>query len=810
MSHCSLRKCLLIENKEISLVDVTLDFTEGFHIQVENSNDMKVTATIGPQTTDTIAVVRAYEDNWGNPCKVVQFELNQQRLRLSKRSPPIEDQKNLIKQQVLSLEREILKNEQFWRDFSFRNVDSQAIQKKLLELGENANFIDVQFPPQEKSIQEQVKCILNNDCSPSKGLAFDRVIQWRRPKEFMKYDTSKGLLEPHIYSTQNFLNISQGQLSDSWFISAALSLAERPALIERLFVTKLYNELGVYELRLCLNGEWTSVIVDDYFPCLPNGGPIFSKSNDNQLWILLLQKAFAKVSGSYMSLQSGNPSDLFQDLTGSPTLTLNFKENKVQDMYVSGKLWDLLSHFNEEGYLISASQQNDSANVVHAVVQLRDVRGHKLVNVRDPLLLFQWTGDWGETSRLWTKEMLDAVSPNYEVNPNQFWMSFDDFAKYFGTIYVARVRNWDETRVRGRFIRVQDPENQTFEFVQSKWLYSLDVKTKTHLIVTLNQEDEKTKGVLPKRPYLDMGLVVMKADKDEGTQIVLFKEYLVQRNVECELILEPGHYIVLPKTTGCALKRPDHAEIESIKLVDHNRQFTPLFMSTLKDLFLKFDLTANQSIDWKEFSGFLQILGLTLQDELAFKAQILTKFHSSESGLTYQGFIDWWRSQIVAEGEPQLWVWLERLGYDRDLYSVKSRIFSLTFQSRALEGDQPVRVTVRDTAGTEIEPKINEMLLSQFGKEERIQEFYSLVSLQSLGAKTFTYGIRNQKSVDIEATIDMSFSENMSFSSKAQVVKRVIHPGQVAFILHCQAGFGNFNRVIKHSAIEVVQAPTKK
>jgi len=79
-------------------------------------------------------------------------------------------------------------------------------------------------------------------------------------------------------------------------------LAERPSLLERLFITKIYNNSGLYELQLCLNGQWTRVIVDDYFPCYPNGKPIFSKSNDNQLWLLLLEKALAKVYGGYMKL----------------------------------------------------------------------------------------------------------------------------------------------------------------------------------------------------------------------------------------------------------------------------------------------------------------------------------------------------------------------------------------------------------------------------------------------------------------------------------------------------------------------------
>ena len=52
------------------MVEVTLDFTEGFNIQVENNQEMKALAVIQPMQSDTVAVVRAYDETWANPCKV--------------------------------------------------------------------------------------------------------------------------------------------------------------------------------------------------------------------------------------------------------------------------------------------------------------------------------------------------------------------------------------------------------------------------------------------------------------------------------------------------------------------------------------------------------------------------------------------------------------------------------------------------------------------------------------------------------------------------------------------------------------------
>ena len=51
-------------------------------------------------------------------------------------------------------------------------------------------------------------------------------------------------------------DIKQGQISNCWFLSALAGLAELPALVERLFVSKRVNEKGIYRIRLCKNAEW--------------------------------------------------------------------------------------------------------------------------------------------------------------------------------------------------------------------------------------------------------------------------------------------------------------------------------------------------------------------------------------------------------------------------------------------------------------------------------------------------------------------------------------------------------------------------
>lgn len=58
----------------------------------------------------------------------------------------------------------------------------------------------------------------------------------------MNVDFREGLLEPNVfYETIEPNDVKPGILGDHWFLSAAALLAERPALIERLFITKEIN-----------------------------------------------------------------------------------------------------------------------------------------------------------------------------------------------------------------------------------------------------------------------------------------------------------------------------------------------------------------------------------------------------------------------------------------------------------------------------------------------------------------------------------------------------------------------------------------
>ena len=97
------------------------------------------------------------------------------------------------------------------------------------------------------------------------------------------------------------------------------------------------------------------VTIDDMFPCEPRGQPLFTSCPNNELWMMLLEKAYAKLHGSYYLLKGGFVSEALMDLTGCPTSTYNLSDDFVQHFVHNGQFWELLKHFWNEGYLLALS-----------------------------------------------------------------------------------------------------------------------------------------------------------------------------------------------------------------------------------------------------------------------------------------------------------------------------------------------------------------------------------------------------------------------------------------------------------------------
>ena len=78
------------------------------------------------------------------------------------------------------------------------------------------------------------------------------------------------------------------------------ALAANPKNIQKIFIFHDIN-VGFYVLKLFINGYPKFMVLDDLIPCNKSmKTPLFTKPIGNQIWVLLLEKAWAKAIGSYI------------------------------------------------------------------------------------------------------------------------------------------------------------------------------------------------------------------------------------------------------------------------------------------------------------------------------------------------------------------------------------------------------------------------------------------------------------------------------------------------------------------------------
>lgn len=149
------------------------------------------------------------------------------------------------------------------------------------------------------------------------SIGFEINCEWKRPEEFMDGT-------PELFHNGISVNdIVQGKLGDCYFLGSLAAIAEKPSRIKSFFRHHIENNKGVYCVTIFYKGVETDVIVDDLFPVVWNQAgkvvPAFSSGVGPELWVLLLEKAYAKLHGSYAVIEGGNPGVALADLTGGPS-----------------------------------------------------------------------------------------------------------------------------------------------------------------------------------------------------------------------------------------------------------------------------------------------------------------------------------------------------------------------------------------------------------------------------------------------------------------------------------------------------------
>ena len=108
-------------------------------------------------------------------------------------------------------------------------------------------------------------------------------------------------------------DIKQGLLGDCYLMAACASIALLPPayLVHDLIIDE--SDVGLFGVKFYFAGRWMSVVIDDWFPCIICGGvlrPCFAQpSSDGALWTCIIEKAFAKLMGSFEAIIGGEAVD---------------------------------------------------------------------------------------------------------------------------------------------------------------------------------------------------------------------------------------------------------------------------------------------------------------------------------------------------------------------------------------------------------------------------------------------------------------------------------------------------------------------
>ncbi|XP_065347969.1 calpain-5-like [Cloeon dipterum] len=186
----------------------------------------------------------------------------------------------------------------------YRGQNYSKIRKRYLNLTHYLHFKDLKFPASDSIL--------------TTGTDIPRNIEWKRPHELCESPLLvAGLVGEHTATA--------GILSPAWISSALTLLAHRPHLwhwVVPQYRLQCWSEEntphhpGVFHFRLWYRGLWYDVVIDDLLPVLDGDLVCTQSSCKNEWWPSLLEKAYAKLLGSYAALKSVTLADVLVDLTG--------------------------------------------------------------------------------------------------------------------------------------------------------------------------------------------------------------------------------------------------------------------------------------------------------------------------------------------------------------------------------------------------------------------------------------------------------------------------------------------------------------
>uniref|UniRef100_A0A8C9XVP3 Calpain 2 n=1 Tax=Sander lucioperca TaxID=283035 RepID=A0A8C9XVP3_SANLU len=316
----------------------------------------------------------------------------------------------------------------------FSQQDYETLREQCLKSGRL--FEDNFFPAEPTSLGYKK---LGPGSEETKGVV------WKRPKELCSNPK-------FIDDGATRMDICQGKLGDCWLLAAITCLTLNQEILARVVPQEQsFTEgyAGIFHFQFWQFGEWVEVVIDDHLPTRKKKLLFVHSAERSEFWSALLEKAYAKLYGSYEALIEGNTTEGLEDFTGGIAEIYTLEETPP-------KLFQIMQKALSLGSLLGCSIKTTSANEVEKRTALNLFKGHaysvtgaeevydylnfQLVRMRNPWGYKEWTGPWSDGSSEWNHLSQDEKSKlNHVADDGEFWMSYSDFIKQFTQLQICNL-----------------------------------------------------------------------------------------------------------------------------------------------------------------------------------------------------------------------------------------------------------------------------------------------------------------------------------------------------------------------------------
>ncbi|CAD5227137.1 unnamed protein product [Bursaphelenchus xylophilus] len=346
------------------------------------------------------------------------------------------------------------------------NLDFNTERQRCLD--ERRLFEDPEFPAADSSLYFSKRPKME--------------IEWKRPAEIVS--------DPQlIVGGESRFDVKQGALGDCWLLAATANLTLREELFYRVVPPDqsfTENYAGIFHFQFWRYGKWVDVVVDDRLPT-HNGELVYMHSDEhNEFWSALLEKAYAKLYGSYEALKGGFTADALEDFTGGLIEDYDIKElPKEHLLALMVRGFQMGSLF---GCSIDADPEVTEARCdnglvrghAYSITALQTVSGPRgmtpILRVRNPWGNdTEWNGAWADGAQEWdyvSYEDKHKMQVVFKAD-GEFWMSFDDFVRNFEKLEVCNLGPGVMNEIAEMTGVAQVPESAWTEFqADGQWLDS--------------------------------------------------------------------------------------------------------------------------------------------------------------------------------------------------------------------------------------------------------------------------------------------------------------------------------------------------